>query len=309
MIEKYEGLNDQSLELVNNYLVAAGYATTGVCVTENNTTSVYGASDLFDASLELAQPGERYYYCIKKYNGTNLTNYYQVGVFYRFNLPVIGDTANFNVKGTTSNFFAKDDPDYCYTIDGSCVSNPGTNSGTPIQPTTYYTVTFNSDGGSSVGSQRVPSGDFASIPKTPTKEGYEFVEWQYNGSEFDFYTRIYSDINLVAKWKSVGQTTSLNPSSVIPNQYTVRYEFTPGYISTRSCGYDWCPPGRASYITETCLEGETVNVGSFYSAFMDGSPNAKVEGYTDNYGRYRRLYSNETVICEKDLVLRASWRY
>lgn len=43
---------------------------------------------------------------------------------------------------------------------------------------TYYTVTFNSNGGSAVSSQQVLSGDYADEPAVPTRNGYTFVNWQ-----------------------------------------------------------------------------------------------------------------------------------
>ena len=75
-------------------------------------TGVYGALDLNSTKLEPAREGEKYYYCVKKYKGANTTNYYQITIFYKFNLPIIGDTSSFTIKGTTSNFQAQDDKQY-----------------------------------------------------------------------------------------------------------------------------------------------------------------------------------------------------
>ena len=70
----------------------------------------------------------------------------------------------------------------------------------PTLETVYYTVTFNSDGGSEVTSQTIEKGKTASKPNNPTKEGYIFSDW-YNGSSiFNFSTPINSDIILTAKW-------------------------------------------------------------------------------------------------------------
>ncbi len=113
MVEKYEGINSESIELVNNYLKYTSYNVVGVCVPEDTEeTGVYGAKDLNSDELEPAKEQEKYYYCIKKYNGANTSNYYQITVFYKFNLPVIGDTSSFTIKGTTSNFQSRDDKKY-----------------------------------------------------------------------------------------------------------------------------------------------------------------------------------------------------
>lgn len=117
MVEKYEGLNSSSIVLINNYLLYSGYNTQGVCVDSGgDTTGVYGSYSLNMSTLEPAVAGLSYYYCVKKYNGANNTNYYQVTIFYRFNLPIIGDTGGFSIKGTTSNFEANDDSLYSSVI-------------------------------------------------------------------------------------------------------------------------------------------------------------------------------------------------
>lgn len=66
-----------------------------------------------------------------------------------------------------------------------------------------YTVTFNSDGGSKVSSQSVEVGSKAKKPTNPTKDGYEFVEWQLNGKTYDFNKEVIMDLALKAKWQQV----------------------------------------------------------------------------------------------------------
>lgn len=107
MYEKYDGLNEQSIALVNQYLESSHYTATGVC-TKKAVSGLYGALSLQDDELEEAEPNRKYYYCIKKYKGANKTRYYQVTLFYRFNLPIIGDTTRFMIKGTTTNFQSND---------------------------------------------------------------------------------------------------------------------------------------------------------------------------------------------------------
>lgn len=72
-----------------------------------------------------------------------------------------------------------------------------------IEPETV-TVTFNSNGGSSVDSQEVTVGSKVTEPETPTKSGYEFNGW-YKDSTFtdDFsfvFDRATDDMTLYAKW-------------------------------------------------------------------------------------------------------------
>ena len=55
----------------------------------------------------------------------------------------------------------------------------------PEQPV-YYSVTFDSDGGSTIPAQLVQSGKTAVEPRSPTKAGFTFSDW-YNGNTlFDF---------------------------------------------------------------------------------------------------------------------------
>ncbi len=66
---------------------------------------------------------------------------------------------------------------------------------------TKYTVTFDSNGGTSVSSQSVEEGKKATEPSKPTKADNEFVEWQLNGTKYIFSSPVTEDITLVAKWK------------------------------------------------------------------------------------------------------------
>ena len=67
-----------------------------------------------------------------------------------------------------------------------------------------YTVTFDSNGGSSVPRQTVKSGEQAIEPTQPQKTGYTFEGWYSNSqltNRFNFTTPITSNITLYAKWQ------------------------------------------------------------------------------------------------------------
>ncbi len=76
-----------------------------------------------------------------------------------------------------------------------------------------YDVTFDSDGGSAVDAQTVEHGGTASKPADPTKDGFDFVEWQKDGSTFDFATAITGATELKAVWKEKEQSPSEAPAS------------------------------------------------------------------------------------------------
>ena len=65
------------------------------------------------------------------------------------------------------------------------------------------TVTFNSNGGSSIEPQTVTNGDKATKPADPTYQGYVFKGW-YNGDTlYDFSTSVTGNVTLKAKWNEL----------------------------------------------------------------------------------------------------------
>lgn len=64
-----------------------------------------------------------------------------------------------------------------------------------------YTITFNSNGGSSVASIKVKEDGTITKPSNPTRSGYKFVAWQVDGKDFDFKTKITKSLVLTAKWE------------------------------------------------------------------------------------------------------------
>lgn len=89
-------------------------------------------------------------------------------------------------------------------------------------------VTFNTNGGSAIAEQNVISGETISAPTNPTKTGYNFDGWLYNGSAFDFTSPITQDIVLQAQWSIIN--------------YSINYELNDGTIS---------PANPSTYTVET----------------------------------------------------------
>ncbi len=77
--------------------------------------------------------------------------------------------------------------------------------GTDTDGTVYYTVTFDSRGGSAVPSARVPEGTRASEPTAPSLENFVFKGWMYNGVPWDFSKRVTEDMTLTASWENASQ--------------------------------------------------------------------------------------------------------
>lgn len=70
-----------------------------------------------------------------------------------------------------------------------------------------YTIKFNTDGGSSVETQKVYENEKIQKPVNPTKNGYEFVQWKVDGKAYDFNSIVNSNLELKAEWKKVNTYT------------------------------------------------------------------------------------------------------
>lgn len=64
-----------------------------------------------------------------------------------------------------------------------------------------YTVSFDSNGGSSISEQKIEKGKKVNKPENPTREGYTFVEWVLDGKSYDFDSKVEKNITLSAVWK------------------------------------------------------------------------------------------------------------
>ena len=104
-----------------------------------------------------------------------------------------------------------------------------------------YTVTFESNGGSSVESQTVKYSEKVAKPEDPTREGYTFDGWYSDSSLtklWDFDTVITGNITLYAKWTEIEPEQPTEPST--PSRPTTPSEpEEPSGLSTGdSAGWD-----------------------------------------------------------------------
>ena len=97
---------------------------------------------------------------------------------------------------------------------------------------TYYTVTFESNGGSSVSEQQVNNNDTTKAvePNEPTQDGYVFAGWYDNenleGNPFDFDTYITGNLTLYAKWEKIAATDEYNYAIETGNKHRFIGEVT-----------------------------------------------------------------------------------
>lgn len=94
-----------------------------------------------------------------------------------------------------------------FVLTGCSTSNSSSNSN--IESNSYYTVDFNSQGGSSVDSQRVMENNPVVRPENPTYEDHFFLGWYETAAAtedtlWDFnLDRVTSDLVLYASWQSL----------------------------------------------------------------------------------------------------------
>lgn len=70
----------------------------------------------------------------------------------------------------------------------------------------YYTVDFDSAGGTLVPQQRVLNGQVATRPEDPTRVGYTFKGWTLDGQSYDFSQPVTQSLTLSADWEEVQPT-------------------------------------------------------------------------------------------------------
>ncbi len=126
-------------------------------------------------------------------------------------------------------------------IDGSgkteIISNP--TQGYSFENNAYYrvslicTVKFDTDGGNSIANAIVGYNQKVSQPQNPTKNGYEFVRWEKNGSAYDFDSPVLGDMTLRAIWKKSGAETVTPPVS--GENLTVKFRIG-SWILTKEVG-------------------------------------------------------------------------
>ena len=134
-----------SLQVISLYLHGSGDKTLGSCDMETEVNAGgygwYGVSNLGvpDSSGGLVSPvvekavkGKRYYYCFASVNNekhgsdSHVVNYslsFKIQLFYRIDLPVVGDFTVFRVEGTTAQIF---NPACGYSAYCSATYNPST---------------------------------------------------------------------------------------------------------------------------------------------------------------------------------------
>jgi len=99
----------------------------------------------------------------------------------------------------------------------------------------YYTVTFFTDGGSTIANQVVEQGKTAIAPsENPVRDGYTFKGWQLDGVDYNFSSLVNSDITITALWEKDEEEEPEKPEDE-EKTYTVRFNANGGTLGS-GCG-------------------------------------------------------------------------
>lgn len=144
-----------------------------------------------------------------------------------------------------------------------------------IPSETTYTVTFNSQGGSSVAAQTVKENETATKPKNPTRSGYTFAGWYTEAScqnQYDFSTKVTKDITLYADWtknsNTGGNGDSSNTSYIIKASSVGNGKISPSGECYVGKGYDKTftfTPDKGYEISRIVVDGESVKIRDEYT--------------------------------------------
>lgn len=167
-----------------------------------------------------------------------------------------------------------------------------TNSETNKPIKKQYTVTFDSKGGNSIESQKITEGSTATKPGAPTKAGYTFIEWQLNGTTYNFNNKVMNDIKLEALWL---KTPTVKYEEVGNDIEWATYDVSIDYQSYR-IGDKNILNGWELYVTSDNAEGDEIYIDGIGYFKHSTNGNETISPADVDYGdthRYRaRVYKD-----------------
>lgn len=174
-----------------------------------------------------------------------------------------------------------------------------------------YTVTFNSNGGSPVDSQTVLEGEKLFQPDNPTKLGYTFDKWVYNGEPWVFYGySVTQNITLDATWILNTYSIEYNLSGGVidselnPTSYDVHSDFT--LYSPEKNGYIF-----GGWINQFNNKIDSIIPGMIGDLFLtaDWSPklnNLMIDVFEEHYGRGTASIINGDGYTNEEIIITAN---
>ncbi|MCQ2398941.1 MAG: leucine-rich repeat protein, partial [Clostridia bacterium] len=209
------------------------------------------------------------------------------GKTYTLTIASETETGTYTYDGTTFTVKPNGGTDYTVTLaDGIITLNRGgTEYKFYIDKT--YTVSFNTNNGSSVADQTVKFGDTAEAPADPIKDGFEFKGWYADSActtPYNFTEIVTANTTVYAKWNIVvsvnGDTISWG-SAGTGKSYSVKVTDPEGgeesrNVSTTTYSYAFSTKDPGEYLIEVTVDGAT------YSLTYLNKGLAKATGFTVN---------------------------
>lgn len=163
----------------------------------------------------------------------------------------------------TYNYVVQDTKQWDYTFEGWSTTIDGNVLSTlPVvsEDTSYYavvskelqkyTITFESNGGTTVDSITGNYGDIIDAPESPTQENYRFISWCYDESlkeKVEWPIELTDDLKLYAAWneqinikaylKALVEGVQVNPSAYIPE--TMKPDYSDNSVAASDVEYDF----------------------------------------------------------------------
>lgn len=159
----------------------------------------------------------------------------------------------------------------------------------------YYTVSFDTDGGTAIANQVVEEGLTASRPSSyPTKEGYTFTGWELNGETYDFNSPIKEDITITAGWEKEEEPVEpTDPEEPEEPTYTVRFNANGGSLG-RNCGNQTVKSGERATAGCTASRSGYTFIGFNTNRNATSAQNISSRRITSNTTYYAIWRQNQT---------------
>ena len=107
LIEKNEGMNEETAKEIYDYLRTEGYILKGKCKQPSTGPGIKKFVG-FDGENPVGY-SEKALYCVQQNTPNSITeldkSYYSVQIFFRLDLPLIGEIFTFNVSGETMSIY------------------------------------------------------------------------------------------------------------------------------------------------------------------------------------------------------------
>lgn len=169
----------------------------------------------------------------------------------------------------------------------------GTSGSSPTVSTNTYTVTLISDG-KTIDTKTVTSGSKINTVGAPSKDGYQFICWESNGTCYDFNNTVTSNITLIAKWEEIKASDPLPDPNTYPFTFNIssggKPDANPDGNPDKENGANW---NSACYYIKN-YSGKTFNYVGGYSSCTLSNPVCR--------------YYHGTFDCS-ELVFNGVWEY